>query len=61
MNETEQSLEFQKKRENHQDRSQTANESANYQNYKSQKEEVQIKFKVSQEWEHSQLKVQQQR
>jgi len=49
LNETEQSLEFQKKRENHQDRSQTANESANYQNYKSQKEEVQIKFKVSQE------------
>jgi len=45
------SLKSQKKRENHQDKSWTADESANHQNHESQKEEIQIKFKVSQDWE----------
>ena len=51
LNEMGWSLRPQKKRENHQDRSQTADESANHQNHESQKEKTQIKLKVSQDWE----------
>ena len=51
-NEIEWSLKSLVKRENHQDKSWTADESANHQSHESQKEKIQIKLKVSQDWEH---------